>query len=506
MTSACALPEAWLGAALWALHPVMVESVAWVAEMRNTESGIFFLLSILFYLLWLKAKEVGMEGNGGKLRHLLLLFAALAMMCKSSTVVLPVVLCLCAWWAEGRWQWRSVTRVIPIILMAIADSLLSIWTQKVQLGILTDLHWVRTWPERLVTAGDAVWFYLGKLLWPHPLITVYPRWEIDASQWTAYLPLLAVFIVLFILWLKRNSLARPWFFVFAFFLVALLPVLGLVENSIFSRYSLVFDHFQYLASMGPLALAGAGLAKLADRVMPGDLRLQSNLCAALLLVLGISSWQRAMVYENSETLWTDTLAKNPDCWVGHYNLGVVFAQKGKMNEAQVEFQKALELNSDFAEARNNLGGAYMQTGKVDEAIIEYQKSLGINADSAETHFNLGYAFFQKGRVDEAIDEYQKGLAINPGVAEVHYRLGNALLQKRQLDGAVAEYQYALQIDPTSAKACNNLGIALSQMGRMDEGIAQFERAVQLKPDYTDAQKNLERAQAKAKLPKTGTGK
>ena len=157
---------AWLGAALWALHPVEVESVAWITEMKNTESGLFFLLSILFFVRWLRAKELDGRTGGGWNYALTLLFAALAMASKSSTVILPVVLCLCAWWMEGRWHWRNVARVVPIFLMSIAASALSIWTQGLQLATVTDPQWVRTWPQRLATAGDAVWFYLGKLLWP----------------------------------------------------------------------------------------------------------------------------------------------------------------------------------------------------------------------------------------------------------------------------------------------------------------------------------------------------
>src|SRR6516165_87463 len=177
------VPGAWLGAALWALHPVEVESVAWVSEMKNTESGLFFLLSILFYVRWLRAKQPDGRTGGGWDYVLTLLFAALAMASKSSTVILPVVLCLCTWWLEGRWHWRNLARVVPVFLMAIVPSAVTIWTQGLQLATDTDPQWVRTWPERLATAGDAVWFYLGKLLWPHPLATIYPRWQINAGQW-----------------------------------------------------------------------------------------------------------------------------------------------------------------------------------------------------------------------------------------------------------------------------------------------------------------------------------
>jgi tetratricopeptide (TPR) repeat protein len=392
-----------------------------------------------------------------------LLFAALAMASKSSTVILPVVLCLGAWWIEGRWQWRNLVRAAPVFLMSIAASAVSIWTQRLHLAADTGLQWARSWPERLVTAGDAVWFYLGKLVWPYPLITMYPRWQIDAGQWFSYLPLLAVIIVLFILWFKRELWSRPYLFAWAYFLVALFPVLGLVDNYIF-RYSLVFDHFQYLASMGPLALAGAGMVRLAEFVIPGRYWLQSSLCAGLLLILGILSWQRAWVYESEETLWTDTLASNPNSWAGH----------------------------------NELGIALFGNGQVDEAIVEYQKALEIAPDYLVAHYNLGNALLQKGQVDEAIVQYQKALKIAPDFTEVHINLGNALLKKGQMDEAIIQYQSFLEINPNNALAHSNLGVALFQKGQVDEAIAQFQAALQLKPDLVDAQNNLAKVQAMAR--------
>jgi len=327
----------WLGAALWALHPVAVESVAWITEMKNTESALFFLLSILFFFRWLvcgerhayfgdrtpATKDLGGPTGVGWSYALSLLFAALAMAAKSSTVILPVVLCLCAWWIEGRWHWRTVARTVPMFLMAIAASTLSIWTQRLHLATVTDPRWVRTWPERLATAGDAVWFYLGKLLWPHPLSTSYPRWQIDAGQWVSYLPLLAVIVTLSIFWLRRQSGgagSRACFFAFAYFIVALLPILGLIDTYIF-QFSLVFDHFQYLASIGPLALTATALVRLSDFIIPRKPWLESALGAGLVLILGMASWQRTWVFESENTLWSDTLAESPDSWTAHNNLG-----------------------------------------------------------------------------------------------------------------------------------------------------------------------------------------
>jgi tetratricopeptide (TPR) repeat protein len=449
---------AWLGAALWALHPVAVESVAWITEMKNTESGLFFLLSILFFVRWLRAKGLDRRSGGSWNYALTLLFAALAMASKSSAVILPVVLCLCAWWMEHRWYWRNLARVAPIFLMSIAASALSIWTQGLQLATVTDPQWVRTWPERLATAGSALWFYLGKLLWPHPLITIYPRWQIDAGQWVSYLPLLAVIVILSIFWFKRELWSRAWFFAFAYFMAALLPALGLIDNFIFS-FSLVFDHLQYLASMGPLALAGAGLARFSDIVIPKRPLLQSGLCAGLLLFLGMASWQRTGVYESQETLWTDTLAKNPNCWVGQYNLGIVFLQKGQVDKALEDFQSAVEINPNYLEAHSNLGLALLQEGQMDEAVAHFKKASEIAPNSLTTHYNLGVALLKNGELDEAVAQYRKALEINPNSLETHYNLGLIFFKKRQLDEAITQFLEVLRLKPGFSPAQDYLARA-----------------------------------------------
>jgi tetratricopeptide (TPR) repeat protein len=457
---------AWLGAALWALHPVGVESVAWITEMKNTESCVFFLLSILFFVRWLRAKEFDGQTGGGWNYALTLLFAALAMASKSSTVILPVVLCLCAWWIEGRWYWRNVTKVLPILLMAIVASALPIWSQSLQLATVTDPQWVRTWPQRLATAGGAVWFYLGKLLWPHPLIAIYPRWQIDAGQWVSYLPLLAVIVILSVFWFKRELWSRACFFAFAYFMAALLPILGLVDNFIF-QFSFVFDHFQYLASIGPLALAGAGLTRFSDMVIPKKPWLQSGLCAGLLLFLGTASWERTWVYQSQETLWTDTLAKNPTCWVGQYNLGSILLQKGQVDKALGHFQNAVEINRNYLEAHSNLGLALLQKGQMDEAVAHFKKASEIAPNSLSTRYNLGVALFRNGELDEAVAQYRKALEINPNSLETHYNLGLILFKKRQLDEAIAQFLEVLRLKPDFSPAQDYLARAQALVRQRD---------------------------------------
>jgi protein O-mannosyl-transferase len=497
---------AWLGAALWALHPVQVESVAWITEMKNTESGLFFLLSVLFFVKWLRSRELD-TGRGAVVWNypLSVLFAGLAMASKSSTVILPVVLCLCAWYIEGRWNWRNVIKVLPVFLMSVVASALSVWTQGLQMVGVPHAHLARSWPERLATTGHAVWFYLGKLLWPHPLVAIYPHWEIDAGRQVSYLPLLtAIILILSLLWLLRSrsddAAPRACLFAFSYFIIALLPVVGLVDNYVFYS-SLVFDHFQYLASMGPLALAGAGLARIWDtllsiqtpepikkrvrfereistedrkeivsggssgrpamlvpnkesfRVLRGllckfflvpstqaanQLRvlasknpwLRPALCTGLLMILGMASWARARVFESQETLWTDTLAMNPDCWIGHNNLGLILLKKERVDEAREHFLKAVELNPDSFLVHANLGNALFKEGELEEAVIQYQRATQINPKYFGIHYNLGVAFFRTGKLDQAITQFEETLRLKPDFGPAKVSLERATRSRK----------------------------------------------------------------------------
>jgi len=482
------IPGAWLGAALWALHPVQVETVAWISELKNVQSGLFYLLSILFFVKDLRARQSGHSPEASWNYALTLLFAALAMTSKSSTVVLPVVLCLCAWWVEARWHWRNVAKVAPVFLMSLAAAVLAMGSVELY-GDPHNTQWSLSWPQRLITSGYVVWFYLGKLLWPHPLIFIYPRWNIDATQGVEYLPLLAVILLMGILWGKRESWGRPWFFALAYFLAALLPVLGLV-NHFFLRYSFVADHLQYLATMGPVALAGAGLTKLADLVLPGKTGLQRSVGAALLLVLGSLSWERCWVYGNEEKLWRDTLAQNPDSWMAHDNMGKVLLRKGQVDEAIDQYQKALAINPNFALAHSDLGMAYGQKKQESEAAEQYQQALALDPGFAPAHNNLGMIFLEKGQVDAAMDEFHKALASNPSFALAHYNLGVALGREGQGDEAVEQFQKAVAADPNFAAAHNNLGMALAEKGRLAEALEQFRQAVAADPADGEAHANL----------------
>lgn len=487
---------AWLGAALWALHPVMVESVAWITELKNTQSGFFYLLTILFFLRWWKVTcrapgsgaSPDSAGAAWTSYALSLICGILAILSKSSTVMLPVVLGLCAWWMGSRLSPRALGMLVPFLLVSLVAGGWTVWEQKYHSGALGH-EWEQSWPERFVIAGKAAWFYLAKLIWPNPLLYIYPRWKIDAAQPLAWLPLAGATAGMFALWRGRAGRMRPVFFAAAYFVVSLFPVLGFFSVYFF-RYSFVADHFQYLASMGPLALAGAGAAVLMD-YWPREARwLRPAGCAVAAAALGILSWRQCGVYSDVETLWRATLAGNPDCWMGHDNLGTAVLAKGQVEEALAEFREALRLNPADADGRYNLGLVAFQQGKPDEAIAQYREAQRLDPTLVEAINNLGNTFLALGRTQEAIVEFRQAIKTDPTKGKAHENLGNALLRQGEADQAIAEYREALRINPADAGSLYDLGNALLRTGRAAEAIEQYREALRIDPANAQAHGSL----------------
>jgi tetratricopeptide (TPR) repeat protein len=476
----------WLGAALWALHPVMVQSVAWVTELKNTQSCLFYLLSIFWFL------KVDAEETGDRLRWWrfgwALLFFVMAIASKPSTAMLPAVLALCVWWRRGRIvQSRNIVVLAPFMLISALASAWTIWEQKFHAGA-SGPEWAQSWPERLIIAGRAIWFYLGKLMWPRPLIFIYPRWEINSSQLIAYLPLLAGLAGLVILWLTRRKWTRPVFFAAAYFLISLFPVLGFFSVYFF-RYSFVSDHFQYLASMGPLALAGAGITEVIA-VSRWKRFLQPAVCGILLLVLGALTWRQSAIYTDVVTLYQDILRKNPACWMAHYNLGIALRDRGQNEQAIAHYRQAVAIRPEYAEAHYNLGRILVERGEFADAIAHYEKALTINPNDTEAHNNLGNVLLRIGRSGEAMAQYQKALAIQPEYADASCNLADALLSQGDIDRAIAYYLAGLALSPNHADAQYNLASALLRKGRTDEAIAHYQKTLELQPGNADAHANL----------------
>jgi tetratricopeptide (TPR) repeat protein len=511
---------AWLGAALWALHPIMVQSVAWITELKNTQSCLFYLLSIRWFLKWEGRREgavssfqLARSGGSRSLEEfvLSLVFFILATLSKPSVVMLPFVLALCIWWMRGKIRWSDALALAPFALVSAVASTWTIWEQKFHARAVGP-DWAQTLPERLIISGKAIWLYVGKLVWPHPLIFIYPRWEVDSSKLVAYLPLVAAIAGLGALWFIHAKWGRALFFAAAYYVVSLFPVLGFF-SVFFFRYSFVSDHFQYLASMGPLALTGAGIATLlgcfcetpADFASHSDterrsgssittprrrLVLNAGLCGFLLVSLGFLTWRQTAQYHDLSALYTATLQKNPGCWMAHYNLGIVLSEQGEAYQAIDHYRQAVALRPDYAEAHYNLGRLLVEQGQLADAIAHYERAAAINPADAEAQNNLGVTLFGMGRTDDAIAHYQKALEIRPEYAEASCNLANALIAKGDFDGAIVCYTACLAAIPDQEQAQYNLASALLRRGRTYEAIVQYQKVLQMHPESADAHANL----------------
>jgi tetratricopeptide (TPR) repeat protein len=480
---------AWLGAAIWTLHPVQVESVAWVTELKNTQSCFFYLLSILFFLKWRDDGATTQDRHSQVWKYATALFCGvLAILSKSSTVMLPVVLGLCWWWMDGRWRWRDVTKLVPFVSVSALAAGWTIWEQKFHNGAV-GADWAQTWLERFIIAGRDVWFYLGKLLWPHPLIFIYPRWQIDASQALAYLPALAAGAGLILLWWKRNGPLRPVFFAATYFVVSLFPVLGFF-NVYFFRYSFVGDHLQYLASIGPLVLIGSGIASAFDFFARQRPFLKPVSCGALLCLLGALSWRQAGIYCSLDTLWSDTVQKNPAAWMAQNGFASVLMQKGRVREALPHLERALKMKPDSFETQDNLGYAATLLGRIEESLPYFSRAVEIEPNRVEPHHNLGKTLLLLGRLEEADMHLRRALEIDPRYVPAHNDLGKLLLQSGHADESLVNLQQALQIDPNYRVAHYNIANTLFYLGRVDEAVSHLEKALAMEPSTPEGQKNV----------------
>ena len=444
------VPGAWLGALLFAVHPVGVASVAWISELKNCLS---LPLCMAAALAWLR-----FEDSGHRRWYALSLVAfLLALTAKTSVVMLPVVLLGMAWWRRGRVGWRDVLRSAPFFAMSLAMGLVTIWFQH-KGAIGEDIVQAEGILSRVAAAGWVVWFYLGKAFLPVRLSMVYLRWHVDPATLTAWLPLVALAAVTAVGWRWRRGWARPAVATLGYFVVMLVPVLGLVAM-IFHQYSLVADHFQYLALPAATALVAAVVTRWGG---VGPRRAVATGVAVVLVLacLGLT-WQRATVFRTREGLWRDTIAKNPKATAAHTNLGNVLRRSGRFKEAMAHYEESLRLMSGQPGLHNNLGLALLGQGRIREAIAQYEKALRLEPGNAGIHNNLGLALQGLGRFREAAESYKAALQINPGHVVARVGLGDALHSLGRFEEAAVQYRAALRSSPNDLKALNNLAWMLA---------------------------------------------
>ena len=522
-------------AAVFAIHPLRVESVAWVAERKDVLSGLFFMLTLWAYARYAQGMTGGKwqvtrteaaaaaPGSSRVTRHaslfycLVLLFFALGLMCKPMLVTLPFVLLLLDYWPLGRISefgvrsselknapqltgatkqseggstpWRDEAKrrrlnyllyeKLPLFGLAAASGAVTIFAQTEAIQSFEQI----SFPLRVGNASISYVTYLVQMFWPSDLALLYPftTKDVGVSGVVLSLVLLAGISAGVFVLRRRRYLLIGWLW----YLIMLGPVIGILQVGVQAHA----DRYTYLPQIGLYLLLTWAVADLCAgwrhrRMVLGG-------CATIILAALIFCARVQTAYwRNSESLWAHTLACTSDNDIAHNGLGDALSQNGRVGEAIVHFQKALEINPDYAEACYNLGNALLQKGDVDGAIVHFQKALEIKPDYAEAQNNLGIALLRKGNVDEAIIHYQKALEIKPDHAEAHYDLGNTLLQKGRVDEAIVHYQKALEIKPDHAETHYNLGNALLQKGSVDEAIVHYQKALGIKPDYAEAHNNL----------------
>jgi tetratricopeptide (TPR) repeat protein len=475
-----AVPGAWLAAALFALHPVQVESVAWMAELKNTLSGILFFGSVLAYLQFERNRS-------GRWYALVLFLFALGLMAKAIVAMLPAVILIVLWWKRGSLKWkRDVQPLLPFFVMGIAAGVFSAWMEREFAGAQGEAFKFSA-IQRFLIAGRAFWFYLGKLFLPSDLVLLYPRWDVNAAVWWQYLFPITALCLLVVSWLLRGR----WRWLPAallFFTVMLLPMLGFFNVNFF-HFSFVADHFQYLATIGIFVPLSAGAALLLRRLHGWQRTLGYGSCIALLGALTILTWKQSHMYRDTETCCRAIIEKNPASSEAYMNIGHALFDKGLLDQAKAHFQKALELDSNnpstAKRAYMNLGNVLSREDRLDEAIIDFEKALKIDPNYGAAHSSLGRVLRRKGQWKQAIFHIQKSLETLPRSAMIHSTLAWMLATcsdsslrngPRAVDLAERANRLSNGSDPLILRS---LAAAYAENGQFSQAVETGERALQL---------------------------
>jgi tetratricopeptide (TPR) repeat protein len=435
-----------LAGLLFAVHPVQVESVAWVTERKNVLSAFFYFLSALSFLKY--------EEKGGP-RHYLVSLALFipALLSKTVTCSLPVALLIIRWMRGGKIDFRYLLSLVPFFAAGLAMGLVTVWWELNIVGAKGN-EWDLTHLERLLLPGRVALFYIQKLIYPSELVFIYPKWAVSAAdlvQWAYPAALLAILAALFFF---KEKLGRGPLAAALFFLATLFPALGFFNIYPF-QYSYVADHFQYLASAGIFALAAGAVSKL---VPAGTLKkpVEAAGAAVLILVLGGLTLAQGKAYKDLETLWTDTITKNPGAFMAHTNLGVLRYKEGNYKEAMAHFNDTLKLKPDAAAA----------------------------------HYNIALILYNQGSTNDAAESFRRALESEPEhiLALVNY--GKLLSDMGQNQEAVIRLKKAVELAPANEMAHNNIAIAYARSGDLDSAVKHLNNALKIKPDYDNARKNL----------------
>jgi protein O-mannosyl-transferase len=493
------IPGAFLAGLIFAIHPIHAESVAWISELKNVLSMFFFLISALFFF---EIEDQRVVSSGVAYCASLGAFL-LALLSKTQVVFLPVALLLCAWWrnspldskrqGKSKGFQREIVRTVPFFLIAIVFGLITIWFQNRAIGEEEII--LGPFTRRLTNAGLAFWWYAKQVFVPVRLMAVYPAWRFDAPALVDWLPLIALIGALLLFWRQHY---RGLLFAFAYFIVALLPVIGTVRMLYPRSGALVADHLQYFADISLIALFSAGVARLWSTGRREIRIATATIILVVLAAMGSYSWVRAGVYRDEQTLWQDNFSKNPNTWQGHNRIGQLLFNQEKFAEALPHFERAVELKPELADNYNQLGLVYCRLQRFEEGIAQYRKGLQLKEERAATaqtvstatiRVNLANALALTGNSfsDLARAASDQG---DTAAAEADTKDANARFTE-----AIEQYEKALVIEPEHPAIHRNLGILLAQLGRNEEAIVHLRKVLQLVPNEPSARETLEAIEA-----------
>jgi tetratricopeptide (TPR) repeat protein len=466
-------------AAVFAIHPLRVESVAWIAERKDVLSGLFFVLTIAAYA-WYARRKWSLRRYS-----VVILIFSLALMSKPMVVTLPFVLLLLDFWPLNRFQasashpfnWRCILDKIPLLALSAGTCAITILAQH---GAVSPLPL----SLRLSNAAVSAVTYLRQMLFPSGLVVLYPFPEHGLPRPELLLACFLLIAISATVFLARRK--YPWlFFGWLWYLGMLLPVIGILQVGAQAHA----DRYTYLPQIGLGIALTWSVAELATRWRPSKMIL-SGASAAVVITLAICAHKQTTYWQNSRTLWTRALAFTSDNVIAQNNLGNALLDEGKLEEALTHLKEARRIKPEDAKAAFNFGNALIQNGELTEGIANLSEALQLRPDYVEAHINLGSAFLKIGKVDEAAGHFERALQLEPGQFSAWNDLGYARLQQGSTEKALACFQKAAQLNPTQPVTQDNLANALMQQGKVDEAIGYYQKALQLKPDFAEAEYNL----------------
>ncbi|MFC1514662.1 tetratricopeptide repeat protein [Candidatus Omnitrophota bacterium] len=468
-------------ALLFAVHPIQVETVAWITERKNLLGLFFFLLTFLSYLRFERTRRP-------KDYALALVLFGCALLSKSIAVCFAAVPILYKWWRDDRLSRRQILISLPFAAIGIASAVNTIYLELYRVGASWDT-WTLAPLQRFILSGRILVFYVYKLCLPFESIFFYPRWHIDTAQWWQWLFTLASLALIVILWLLRRRIGRGGFSLFVFYIISIFPALGFITVYPM-KYSFVADHFSYLSTPCLLLLLCAGIALAFDA-----LKRRFRIFAYVLFCLAIAflcfkSMALTKSYKDELTLWQDTVKKNPQAWMAYNNLGGAYKRKGDTARALAAYGKATEIKPDYAKAYYNIGNLYQAVRMPEKAIALYKKTLTINPGFIEAYNNISTVYYDLGRYAEAIAAAKKAIELHPAHAKAYNNLGLAYKATGRSEEAASLFKKTIDLRPDYPQAYNNLAIAYRDMGRLNEAARLFKRATELDPGYAIAHHNL----------------